>query len=1077
MNKIIKFVKKYKYIQNSIEVLSFLLSITSILLIQVQLFSLFIILFPENVIHNYWISQFMKFFWITITIWLALKYEKRLISHLEAAKLIDITTHNKNDEITNTYEMIIYPPIGNKELINLYINQTSKKISNLKPIFNTKLLKKNLFYLCIILVSLILYSLIIGKQNTQTLTKIFNYKRPAEHFAQKILLKPGNVTISKGSNLSIEITNPLEKANYAISYIYEELWRTEDLNESYKLFSNIEKSFSYYIKNQWSYSDTFQINVLEDPIIQKISAKFQYPAYINKKTDYIDNSNGILTIPQFTEIELTITTPKTVKDANIVFIDKSFLKMNSIGTNNWTIKFTPDKNIDYHFSLTDILDNQNQIINRSITVIPDQKPLIKFSYPGRDTLMTQNNLFEVKISASDDYGLKNLKLFYQVNNNSIVDTLILKQNNQNYLNLSHIFDFRAYNLFPGDEVTYWAEVYDNSPLNQKAETQKFKLIFPSIEDIFKEMEKQEKERADQLNKVYEDVKELKEDFNLKKRELLRKDEISWDDKKAIEKMIQDQQALNDMMENVTSSQDKMIEQMELNQAVSEQIIDKMKKIQEIMEQISNDDIKDAMKKMQQSLEQMNPDDLKQAMQNFEFKLEDFAEKLEQTLKLLQDIKNEQNMEKSIEIAKEMQKMQEELLNKTENSQNTESLSEEQQQIKEKLEALKEQMQKTKKEMQQSTDSKTLQEMQELLENLENSNLSEEMQESSEALQQNQKQKSMDKQKQSLTKMSQMLAKMEKMKSDMSGAGIEQMMENIQLSIYRLLILSKENEDKINQINNDPIPYMNQFIADFESLQLTIQQLYTSPQILLFLGQKFFNDLNFTVNSYREFFNDVQNSKLYTHKKLTSNIQAGLNLLVYDLMQALNNMQQGGQGSSSGMQSLMQSLEQMSSQQMAMNALTQSIFDQMSAQGNRPSNQMRQQLQEIAGEEQRMADNLKRMMQTNPEAQKHSNTLNQISDELEDIARKIKQNRIDKSLLDQQNRIMSRLIEVQRSINKRDRSNKRKGETAKDEIWDIPNNHNLDFKNEAERKALEEEIQKLPFEYRQIILEYLRKLNE
>ncbi len=1077
MNQIIKFIKRYKYLQNSVEVLNFLIATISVLLVLVQLFSVIILLYPESVIHNYWISQVFKFSWITITIWLALKYEKRLISQLDAAKSIDLSSNNHDDTLTNTYEMITNPPNGNKELINLYISQTKDKLSYFTPVLNTGLLKRNFKIFIAIVFALLIYSLIIGANSFESFHDFFTYQRPAVHFAQKIIIEPGDLTVARGSNMTVKILNPLEKADYTINFKYEDLWRTESIHNLSKDFNNIDKNFQYYVKNQWASSDTFKVEVLEDPAVRQISIKYLYPTYIKKPVDYIDNSDGIIIVPQFTEIEIMIKTPDTIKEANLVFSDRSFLKMKSIGINTWQTRFIPENDIFYHFSLLDILGNKNQVINRSITVIKDQNPLIRFTYPAQDTIMTQNSLFEVRLMASDDYGLRNLKLFYQIKQNPVRDTLILRESNLNFTNISHIFDFRNANLFPGDEIIYWAEVYDNSPLNQKDETQRFKLRFPSIEDIFRDMEKQEQERTNMLNKMYDNVQELKEDFNLKKREMLRKDEISWDDKKSIEKMIQDQQALNEMMENVAGNYDKMIEQMELNEAVSQEIMDKMKKIQEIMEQISNDDIKKAMEQMQQSLEKMNPEDLKQAMQDFEFKLDDFAEKLEQTLKLLQDIKNEQNMDKSIEIAKEMQKMQEELLNKTEQAQDTSALSEEQQQIMEKLQALKEQMQKTVEDMQQSSDSKTLQEMQELLEDMENSQISDDMQESSDALQDNKKQQSMEKQKQSLTKMSRMLQKMEQMKSEMSGAGMEQMLEAIQFTIYRLLMLSKEHENKVNRIGNNPIPLMSEFIADFESLQLSIQQLYMSPQVLLFLGQKFFNDLNFTINSYREFFNDVQNSRLHTHKKLTSDIQAGINLLVYDLMQALNNMQEGGGGGGSGMQSLMQSLEQMSSQQMAMNALSQSIFEQMGSQGNRISNQMRQQLQEIAAEEQRLADNLKRMMQTNPEAQKHANALNQITEELEDIARKIRQNRIDKNLLDQQNRIMSRLLEVQRSINKRDRSNQRKGETAENKIWDIPDDLNLNFKNEAERKALEEEIQKLPFEYRQIILEYLRRINE
>jgi hypothetical protein len=844
-----------------------------------------------------------------------------------------------------------------------------------------------------------------------------------------------------------------------------------------RLLGNIDRSFHYYVRNQWSSSDTFRVNVLDDPNVLRLSLRYFYPDYLNRRTDYIENSDGFINVPQFTEIEMIIYTPNTVREANLVFSDRSFLRMESQGRDSWGVKFTPAQSINYHFSLIDELGSTNQIVSRSISIIRDQPPLISFVYPAADTVMTQNNLFEVRLSASDDHGLRNLRIFYQVNQNPIKENLIFRQHNSNFVILSHVFDFRADQLFPGDEIEYWAEVFDNSPLNQKAETRRFKLRFPSIEDIFRELERQEEERSNTLSQVHRDVQEIQREFDMKRREMLRKDEISWDDQQALERFINDQQTLNEMVENVANNYQQMIDQMQQNEAISQELLDKMQRIQEIMETIATDDLKRAMERMQQSIEQMNPNELRSAMENFQFNLSDFAEKLEQTLKLLQDIKNEQNLERALQIANEMHSMQENLHQRTQDADNVSQLSEDQQRIEDKLKALEEQLQKTIDDIHNNANNNFSQEMQNMLNELQDGNLSENLQESTQALQNNNRQQAMDSQSQSLMQMSRMISRMQDMQNSMSGMGMQQMVEAIQSTIYRLLMISIEHRDKVSRIGNDPVPFMPAFINDFESLQISINLLYQAPQVLLILGPKFFTDLNFTVNSYRTFFSDIQNSRFNNHRNMTRDVQAGINLLIHNLMLAMNNMDSSEGGGGGGMQSLMQSLQQMSTQQMMMNTLTQSILEQMANNGNRMSNQMRQQLQEIAAEEQRLADNLKRLMQTNQEAQRHQNTLNEIVSELEDVARRIRQNRIDQNLLDQQNRIMSRLLDVQRSINRRDNSNQRRGETAESQLWELPPELEQNFLNAAERQILEDEIQKLPLEYRQLILEYLRKLNE
>ena len=1077
MKIILNKISNYKIKQNLIEICTYLTFTVTVLLLLVQIYAIIYLSFPDNVVENYWIAQTLKFSWIAIAIYLGFVYEKRLINSLEAAKSIDKVCGLTDDVVTNSYEMITNTPEGNKLLIDLYLEENSKRITSLKPVMSSRLLKRALLYLMIVLVAFGLQISVVNQQIDAIFT-FFRTPSPNTIFQQKIEIIPGSINVSKGASINIRVLNLFEQGEYRLFYKYEETWRSEPINDGNRLFSNIDRSFNYYIQNQWASSDTFAVNVLDDPNIKKISLKYTFPPYLNRRTEYIDSSDGTINIPQFTEIEMIIETPETVVESNIVFSDRNFIEMQDYGRDTWLAIFTPQESINYHFSLIDELGTRNQIVNRSITIVKDQAPLIEFVHPARDTVMTQNNLFDVRLVASDDYGLRNLKVFYQINTTPVKDTILVRNSTLNFITLSHIFDFRKNPLFPGDEVTYWAEVFDNSPLNQKAVTRQFKIRFPSIEDIFREIEREEEMRTNMLTQALSEVQEMQRDFDLRRREMLRRDDFDWEDQRALEKFINDQQMLNEMVENVASNYDNMIDQLQQNNAVSQDILDKMQRIQEIMESITTDDLRKAMENLQQSMENMNPDDVRNAMENFQFSMSDFAEKLEQTLKLLEDIKNEQNVERSLEIAKEMAEMQENLLDKTEQSNDVTDLAAEQQRIEEKLQALQEQMQKTLDDMKNSANQSMTQTMQEMMNELEDSQLSDNLSDASDALSENNKSDAMQKQQQSLAQMQRMIQRLQKMQSDMSGEGMQMMVEAVEMTIYRMIMISKEHQDKVAMIGNDPLLFRQGFVNDFESVQLALNYLYQSPQILLVLGQKFFLDLNDLINAYRTFFNDMQNSRLTTHRRHTAAIQAGMNLTIFNLLQLLDNMNSEGGGSGgSGMQSLMQSLQQMSSQQMMMNTMTQSILEQMAASGSRASNQMRQDMQEMAAEEERLANNLRRMMHTDPEAQRHSNTLNEIVKDLEEVSQRLRQNRVDNQLIEQQNRIMSRLLEVQRSINTRDRSNQRRGETAEENIWEIPSEVDLNFGGLSERKLLEDEMQRLPLEYRQMILEYLRRINQ
>ena len=77
---------------------------------------------------------------------------------------------------------------------------------------------------------------------------------------------------------------------------------------------------------------------------------------------------------------------------------------------------------------------------------------------------------------------------------------------------------------------------------------------------------------------------------------------------------------------------------------------------------------------------MSPDQLKKTMEDFKFSLEDFNQRLQQTLDLLESIKKEMALQKLSELAKEKEKMQASINEKTKDAKSQSDLSKEQQQI-------------------------------------------------------------------------------------------------------------------------------------------------------------------------------------------------------------------------------------------------------------------------------------------------------------------------------------------------------------------------------------------------------------
>ena len=1046
------------------------------MLITVIVFNLFFIVFSVNQNHQKELFLFalgLKIFLALLVIYFVIQVNRAILSRYQAAKQLDEFNRDKADTYQNALEL------KNEQIEPEILERILDRADNKAKTQKLKIEKHYLSPIWKIAVLLILASGLVFSLNPQKFREarvFFSLKKmPQAQHKTFVEVQPGDFSVTRNSRVTIEVLNPEPEVEHRLFYRIDENWREEKLYNHKKIFENLDFSFSYFVKTPFAVSDTFRIKVYELPVVKNIGVRFDYPSYTDIKPDFEPNSSGTIKVLKNTDVTLNIEANNPLEKATIIFSDGTYLEMERTGRSAFKTGFKVLKNLDYHFNLVDILGNNSRKITRNITAVQDDPPEIKIVSPGKDTLITQNMLLPLKIFAGDDYGLQNLKLLYSVDieEENVLNIQATLQGNS--INLDYIFDLTQMFLIPGDKVTYWVEINDNSPAKQIARSRKYIARFPSIEEIYREIEKAEKEKSEILQNTLEESLELQKEFDEKRRELMKKEEPDWEDKKEIEKFLEKQEKLNKDIENVAEDFQNLLEKFEDNKALSQETLEKMERIRELMEDISNEQLQEALEKLRENLENLDPDVLKKAMEDFKFSMEDFAEKLEQTIQLLEDIKKEQSIQKALEIAEEMEEMQASLNEKTENQEaSDQKLAEEQQNIADKLDSLQEQLDKAEDLMDEQKDNDLKKAMDELREQMQQDSLSSDLMQSMEKLQNGDMQKAQQCQQSAQQKMQKMTQKLKQMQQMMSSCSMMEMGDNIQKAISRLLIFSQLHEKSSNKFLNDPFLILPDQIAIFEGIDLSLKELFKTPMIILAVGPKFLYDTNFTTSSYRELFQYINDAKKGKVKDYLKDIQKGINLMIYDLMQAASNMQQGGGGS--GMQSLMQALQQMGQQQLAMNMMTQQLMMQMSQEGGL-SQEARAQAQRLARDEERLAENLKRILQNNRDAQNQTSALNKIIDDLEAIAHDLKRGRIDQDTVDKQERILSRLLDAQKSIHKREFSKKRKAELSDIENWELPEEIKLKFDNMRKKALLNEDYKEFPKEYQELIREYLKLLNE
>jgi hypothetical protein len=104
--------------------------------------------------------------------------------------------------------------------------------------------------------------------------------------------------------------------------------------------------------------------------------------------------------------------------------------------------------------------------------LEDQKPVIKFSKPGRDVPAT--NLEEVftEVRAEDDFGVNTLDIYYSVNGKAEKKIEVFKNSAEAPRDISggHTFFMEEFGVKPGGFVSYYAGDGYKNPANTATAT-------------------------------------------------------------------------------------------------------------------------------------------------------------------------------------------------------------------------------------------------------------------------------------------------------------------------------------------------------------------------------------------------------------------------------------------------------------------------------------------------------------------------------------------------------------------------------------------------------------------------------
>lgn len=602
----------------------------------------------------------------------------KLISDEFAAEIIGKHFTEVRDKLLNTLQLKQLAENSelrtqNYELIRASIDQ---KISGLRPVpfasaidlsVNKKYLKYPLIPLIIIIIIFLTAPAFLTEPTTRLIRHNVYFEKKAP-FRFNILNSNLEAIQQEDFKLEVKLTGDEipDKAFIIIDNTRFQLDKESTILFHYN-FRNIQKDTKFQLSAENITTKEYLLKVLPKPIVLNFGSELNYPKYIGKKDEVLDNT-GDLIIPAGTKVTWKFYT-KDTKNIILRFNNKTTILANKESPMFlYSDVFLNNQN--YSISMqNEFLKNKDSLVY-SINVIPDAYPSIDID-EHRDSLYIKHCYFKGTIK--DDYGFSKLTFNYRkINKNDSIKnkeeiTILPIDLTTNQQQFFHYFDLSAIALNPGEEIEYYFEVWDNDGVNGSKSSRSQKKIYkePTREEIEKANRKNSEELKNTLEQSINEAKLIQDQAEDLNRKFLQKKDLGWQEKKQIEDLLERQKNLQSMIESIKNMNTvKNIQEEQFNKQQNEEILQKQQELKKLFDNLMTDEMKKLFNEFQELLKKLDKEKANDMLNKLKFSNEDLKKELDRNLQLFKQMEFEKKLQDAIDKLKELAKNEEKLSDET-----------------------------------------------------------------------------------------------------------------------------------------------------------------------------------------------------------------------------------------------------------------------------------------------------------------------------------------------------------------------------------------------------------------------------
>jgi len=337
-------------------------------------------------------------------------------------------------------------------------------------------------------------------------------------------------------------------------------WRTT--------LAKVTEPADYHVRAYRARSQKHRIDVITVPRIDGVRFRVEPPAYTRRAPYEGPLPKGGIAGLRGTKVQVWAESNRPLSGGRLTLISPGQPPLSiqmaptAEGSHEVFGYFEIARDAKFQLSVIDVAEPpqaSREPFGGTITLLPDQRPLVRIVQPQATSLATPNAVLPVVLSADDDYGISRLEMYRSLNDSRALATSIplpAQPPRRAYETLQ--LPLARYGLEPGDTVKLFGRVEDNDPAGAKGSESAIVTVRIISQEDFEKMLRAEQGMEVLLSK-YREAERRMESVAKDLEELLKKLKEQPGDREADKALREEAKRLSERLEKEAAAMRELAE--------------------------------------------------------------------------------------------------------------------------------------------------------------------------------------------------------------------------------------------------------------------------------------------------------------------------------------------------------------------------------------------------------------------------------------------------------------------------------------------------------------------------------------